>query len=224
MRILLVEDDLDLAGVITRLLTGNGYAVDHAPNRRRGEALISDNIYDLMILDRKLPDGDGVDLCTSVREEGIRTPVLILTTVGVVASRVEGLNAGADDYLTKPFDSGELIARVQALIRRGASQPNPQLQIADLTINQANRTVARGGTPILLTAKEFSILEYLALNRRRVLTRETIAEHAWDMHFEPRSNVVDAYISVLRKKIDRGFHPTLIHTVKGVGYRFDDNP
>lgn len=224
MRVLLIEDDNDLADVIQRLLVQNGYAIDRSKNQRNGYQLAVDSEYDLIIIDRMLPDGDGAKLCSELRAEGKTTPVLILTTLNTSFHKVEGLDAGADDYMTKPFDTKELLARVRALIRRGSFQPTPQIQIADLVVDPAGRTATRSGNKVELSAKEFSMLEYMALNKGRVLTRAMIAEHVWDMHFDPRSNVIDSYVSILRKKIDKGSNRPLIHTVKGAGYKLTDEP
>lgn len=219
MRILLIEDDRDLANVIRRLLIRNGYAVDCAHDARSGGDMARLNDYDLIVLDRMLPDADGRDLCLELRREALSIPILFLTTLGTPAHAVEGLDAGADDYIVKPFDSGELLARIRVLLRRAAAKPSPVLEIGTLVIDQARHSATRDGQPIELTAKEFAILEYMAMNEGNVLTRGMIAEHVWDMHFDPRSNIIDAYISILRRKIDRNFHPPLIHTIKGVGYK-----
>lgn len=222
MRILLIEDDRDLADVIKRLLIRNGYAVDVTHSAASGADLARLNDYDLLLLDRMLPDNDGIHLCRELRGEGMAVPILILTTLGSPAHAVEGLDSGADDYIAKPFDSGELLARIRVLLRRAAAKPSPLLQVADLIIDPAQHIATRNGERIDLTAKEFSILEYMAMNEGNVLTRGMIAEHVWDMHFDPKSNVIDAYISILRRKIDRGFEPALIHTIKGVGYKISE--
>lgn len=222
MRILLIEDDRDLADVVQRLLIRNGYAVDATHAATAGGDLARLNDYDLILLDRMLPDKDGVQLCWELREEGITTPILILTTLGSPAHAVEGLDAGADDYIAKPFDSGELLARIRVLLRRAAAKPSPLLQVGNLIIDPAQHIATRNGERIDLTAKEFAILEYMAMNEGNVLTRGMIAEHVWDMHFDPKSNVIDAYMSILRKKIDRDFSPNLIHTIKGVGYKISE--
>jgi two-component system, OmpR family, copper resistance phosphate regulon response regulator CusR len=219
MRILIVEDDPNIADVIRRGLVAQHYSVDVAADGRRGEELALVNDYDLIILDILLPFKDGRDVCQSLRNKEIATPILMLTALGEVEDKIHGLDIGADDYLTKPFHFGELLARVRSLSRRQTDQKTTEIQVADLVLDTARRTVVRNNTPIILTAKEFALLEYLAINNGKVLTREKISEHVWDMNFDPQSNIIDSFIRFLRQKIDKDFNPPLIHTVRGVGYR-----
>jgi DNA-binding response OmpR family regulator len=219
MRILIVEDDPNIADVIRRGLIAQHYSVDVAADGRRGEELALVNDYDLIILDILLPFKDGRDVCQSLRTKEIATPILMLTALGEVEDKIHGLDIGADDYMTKPFHFGELLARVRSLSRRQTDQKTTEIQIADLVLDTARRTVVRNNMPITLTAKEFALLEYLAINSGKVLTREKISEHVWDMNFDPQSNIIDSFIRFLRQKIDKDFNPPLIHTVRGVGYR-----
>jgi DNA-binding response OmpR family regulator len=219
MRILIVEDDPNIADVIRRGLVAQHYSVDVAGDGRRGEELALVNDYDLIILDILLPFKDGRDVCQSLRTKEIATPILMLTALGEVEDKIHGLDIGADDYMTKPFHFGELLARVRSLSRRQTDQKTTEIQIADLVLDTARRTVVRNNMPITLTAKEFALLEYLAINSGKVLTREKISEHVWDMNFDPQSNIIDSFIRFLRQKIDKDFNPPLIHTVRGVGYR-----
>ena len=169
-----------------------------------------------------LPKKDGREVCRDLRTKGNTTPILMLTALDGVEQRIEGLDSGADDYLSKPFHFGELLARVRSLIRRQTDVKSTEIRYADLVLDTVNRTVARQGTAIKLTPKEFALLEYFAMNHGRVLTREMISEHVWDMNFDPQSNVIDSFVRFLRQKVDRGFQPQLIHTVRGVGYRFSE--
>jgi DNA-binding response OmpR family regulator len=222
MRILVVEDDLKLAESLRRGLVDQHYSVDVVNDGREGEYSAKINDYDVIVLDVMLPRKDGTTVCRDLRSAGVKTPILMLTAVDGVENKILGLDAGADDYLTKPFHFGELLARIRTLIRRKSDVPAADLEVSDLVLNMASRTVTRAGTPLKLTAKEFALLEYMALNRGRVLTREMIAEHVWDMNFDPRSNVIDSFVRFLRQKVDKGFSPQLIHTVRGVGYRFSE--
>lgn len=218
MRILLVEDEPRVASFINKGLREQSYAVDIAHDG--DDALYKAGIsqYDLIILDVMLPVKDGYHVCQELREQGIKTPVLMLTARDSVDDRVMGLDSGADDYLIKPFDFKELLARLRALLRR-AKQLRPEtLRVADLILNTSNHSVTRGGRTISLTAKEYALLEFFVLRENRVVGREEIAEHVWDEYFDPFSNVIDVYVRRLRKKVDEGFDRSLIHTRRGEGY------
>ncbi len=218
MRILVVEDDRKVASFIRKGLTEDGYAVDVASDGETGLAMGLDRLHDVIVLDVMLPGKPGFQVVRELRQAKVATPVLLLTARDAVEDKVQGLDAGADDYLTKPFAFAELLARVRALLRRGTAARAPVLQVADLTLDPATRTVARGGEAISLTNREFALLEYLMRNAGRVLTRTTIAEHVWDYSFDSGTNVIDVYVNYLRKKIDAGRERKLIHTVRGVGY------
>ncbi len=218
MRILVVEDNLKMASVIRQSLTESAYAVDVANTGQDGEHMAATEPYDLVILDVMLPDQDGIQTCKNLRRRGIKSPVLMLTALSTTGDKVKGLDAGADDYLTKPFEVDELLARVRALLRRGEAQESSRLKFADIEVDLITRTVTRAGQKITLTAKEFALLEYFMRNPNRVLTRTSIGEHVWDMNFDSDSNVIDVYVSMLRRKLDRGFDQRLIHTVIGTGY------
>jgi two-component system copper resistance phosphate regulon response regulator CusR len=220
MRILVVEDNPKLASSIKKALTEYDYSVDVAHTGYDAEELASADVYDLYILDLMLPDRDGIDLCRNLRKMDIAAPVLLLTALSGTQKKVEGLDAGADDYLTKPFELDELLARVRALLRRGTATEAVRLTYADVEMDLAKRVVSRAGEKLSLTAKEFALLEFFMRHPDKVLSRSVITEKVWDMNYEPSSNVVDVYISNLRKKVDRSFTPVLIHTVVGTGYRF----
>ena len=219
MRILLVEDDVKIAYFIVKGLRSAGYAVDHAPDGEEGLHLALTQPYDTAIIDIMLPKRDGLSLIEEMRARKVNTPVLILSARGSVDDRVKGLESGGDDYLTKPFAFSELLARVQALIRRAGGISDPtRLSQGDLSVNLLTREVTRGGRNIVLQPLEFSLLEYLMRNAGRIVSKTMIMEHVWDYNFDPQTNVVEARISRLRDKIDRGFEKKLIHTVRGVGY------
>jgi DNA-binding response OmpR family regulator len=220
MRILVIEDNPKMAGGIRRGLAEHGYAVDVSHSGYEGEVLAARTHYDVIVLDLMLPDRDGLDVCRSLRRRKVRTPILVLTALSATREKVAGLDAGADDYLTKPFEFDELVARIRALLRRGQATEAAKLAYADLEVDVTRRSVARTGVKIDLSNKEFALLEYLVRNPDRVLGRQMIAEKVWDMNYEPSSNVIDVYISSLRRKIDRDFGKPLIHTVIGIGYRF----
>ena len=219
MRILLVEDDAKIASFIVKGLRSAGYAVDHAADGEKGLDLALTEPYDAAVIDIMLPRRDGLSLIRELRSRKINTPALILSAKGSVDDRVRGLETGADDYLPKPFAFSELLARVQALIRRagGVSEPT-RLTVGDLSINLLTREVVRAGKNIALQPLEFSLLEYLMRSAGRIVSKTMIMEHVWDYSFDPQTNVVEARISKLRDKIDRGFERKLIHTVRGVGY------
>lgn len=219
MRILLVEDDHKIASFIIKGLKAQGFAVDHAIDGEDGLHFALTEPYDAAIIDVMLPKLDGLNLIKNMRREKLNTPVIILSAKGAVDDRVKGLQIGADDYLTKPFAFSELLARVQALIRRSSDVSEPtKLSVADITMNLINRDVMRAGKKIELQPLEFSLLEYLMRNAGRVVSKTMIMEHVWDYYFDPQTNVVESRIYKLREKIDKGFPSKLIHTVRGVGY------
>ena len=223
MRVLLVEDDTKIASFILKGLRSAGYAVDHAADGEEGLHLALTEPYDAAVIDLMLPRRNGLALISEMRTEKVNTPVLILSAKGSVDDRVKGLETGGDDYLTKPFAFSELLARVQALIRRasGAAEPT-RLTVGDLSVNLLNREVLRGGKRIDLQPREFSLLEYLMRNAGRIVSKTMILEHVWDYHFDPQTNVVEARISRLRDKIDKDADHKLIHTVRGAGYVLKD--
>ncbi len=219
MRILLVEDDKAIASFVIRGMKEAGYAVDHAPDGAEGLSLALSEPYDAAIVDIMLPKMDGLSVIESMRSNKVTTPVIILSVKGSVEDRVRGLQIGSDDYLTKPFAFSELLARVQALIRRASGAAEPaRLSVGDLSMNLINREVLRGGKRIDLQPMEFSLLEYLLRNAGRVVSKTMIMEHVWDYNFDPQTNVVESRICRLRDKVDRDFEKKLINTVRGVGY------
>jgi len=219
MRILLVEDDVKIASFIVKGLKAAGYAVDHARDGEEGLHMVLSEPYDTAIIDIMLPKRDGLSLIEKMRSEKIRTPVIILSAKGSIDDRVKGLQTGGDDYLTKPFAFSELLARVQALIRRAGGLAEPtRLMVGDLSINLLTREVTRGGRKIELKPIEFSLLEYLMRSAERVVSKTMIMEHVWNYDFDPQTNVVEARICRLRDKIDKDFDKKLIHTIRGVGY------
>jgi two-component system, OmpR family, response regulator len=220
MRILLIEDDVTTAAYVEKALGECGYVVDHAADGRDGLFHATESGYDLIVLDRMLPNLDGLSLVQALRAAGISTPVLILSALGQVDDRVKGLRAGGDDYLTKPFAFSELLARVEALLRRrtGAPVEPTRLAVGDLEMDLLRRVVRRAGQDIDLKPREFRLLEFLMRHSGHVVTRTMLLEGVWDYHFDPQTNVIDVHISRLRQKIDRGFEPPLLHTVRGAGY------
>jgi DNA-binding response OmpR family regulator len=219
MRILLVEDERKVASFIARALREDSYAVDIAESGEKALELAGDVTYDAILLDVRLPAMSGLDVCRELRQQGIEAPVMMLTARALVEQRVEGLNAGADDYLTKPFVLAELLARVRALVRRGSHRGNAKLHYADLALDRHRRRVTRGKDTIVLTSKEFALLELFLLRAPDVVTRTEIVEHVWDCHFDSETNLVEVYVNRLRQKIDENRPSKLIHTVRGVGYR-----
>lgn len=217
MRILLVEDEKNVAAFIKKGLEEEFYTVDVAENGADGLLIANSNGYDLMVLDIMLPEMNGIELCKRLREKGIKTPILMLTAIDSLSSKVEGLESGADDYLTKPFAFSELLARIKALLRR-ASDSVSELVLEDLRVDLLSRRVFRGDKEIILTPKEFSLLEYLLRNKGRIISRNQILENIWGYNFDPNSNVVDVHIKFLREKTESGFSRKLIHTVRGAGY------
>jgi len=224
MKILVVEDEERVAQFIQKGLKEEGHAVDVSYDGEDGGFLAEVNDYDLIILDLMLPKKNGLQTCKEIRDHGVNTPVLMLTARDSVEDKVRGLDAGADDYLPKPFAFEELLARVRALLRRQSESKTPTLKIADLELDPMSRQVTRSGKPIRLTTKEYALLEYLLRNPKKVLSRTLIGEHVWDMNFDPESNVIDVYVSHLRTKVDKGFEPPLIHTLRGQGYILSDDP
>ena len=219
MRALLVEDDSTIADFVGRGLREAGFAVDHAGDGQVGFDLASVEPYDVAIVDLMLPKRDGLALIEALRARGVTTPVLILSARRSVDDRVRGLQTGGDDYLTKPFAFSELLARVQALVRRASRATDPTtMGVDDLTVDLLSRKVARSGTAIELRPREFALLEYLMRNAGKVVSKTMILSHVWDYNFDPQTNIVDVLVSRLREKIDRPFEKKLLHTVRGVGY------
>ncbi|NIO27752.1 MAG: response regulator [Candidatus Latescibacteria bacterium] len=218
MRILVVEDEKKVASFIKKGLEEESYAVDVAANGSDAEFLAQMNPYDLIVLDLMLPGKDGVDVCRALRARKVRTPILMLTARDSLEDKVEGLDSGADDYLTKPFAFEELLARVRALLRRGPTDDASPLRVEDLILDRSMRKARRGDREIFLTNREFALLEFFMHRVRRVLSRAVIAEHVWGHDFDAESNVIDVTISHLRSKVDRDTSCPLIHTVRGVGY------
>ncbi len=224
MRVLIVEDEVKMAGLLRRGLQEEGYAVDVAQTGSEAVWAGTENPYDAIVLDVMLPDFDGFTVCRRLREAGRWAPILMLTARDSVPDRIAGLDAGADDYLTKPFAFTELLARLRALIRRGAGERPIALQSDDLTLDPATRRVVVGSTQVDLTAKEFALLEFFLRHPGEVLTRSRIIEHVWDFAYDGDSNVVDVYIRYLREKVDRPFGRHSIETVRGAGYRLRVEP
>jgi two-component system OmpR family response regulator len=221
MRLLVAEDDLKLARALDRGLRRAGYGVDVAHDG--DAALLNARVYDYdaVVLDAMMPGRDGFEVCRTLRDERRWTPVLLLTARDQVSDRIHGLDAGADDYLVKPFDFGELLARLRALTRRGPTPRPPQLEVGDLRVDPAARRVTRAGEPVELTAREFAVLEHMARRPGQVVSRTELLEHVWDENFLGSTNVVDVYVGYLRAKLERPFGRTLIHTVRGAGYRLE---
>jgi len=219
MRVLLVEDERRLCNIIKRGLLEEGYAVDTAYDGEDGEYHAETTPYDLIILDIMLPKRDGIEICQQLRMKKVNTPILMLTAKDTVADRVKGLDAGADDYLVKPFAFSELLARIRALLRREGFSKSPRLQIGDLIMDTLTREVWQGQRKVELTTKEYVILEYFMRHPSMVITRTMLEEHAWDYEFDSMSNVIDVYIRRLRRKVDERGQPSLIQTVRGAGYR-----
>jgi len=223
MRILVVEDDRKVASFIRKGLEEEGHAVEVAGDGAEAVERATDGApWDLVILDVMLPKGDGFGVLKTLRQEGLRMPVLMLTARDAVGDKVTGLDLGADDYLSKPFAFEEFLARVRALLRRGGGRPAPVLRLADLTLDPATREVKRGARRVELTAREHTLLEYFLRNAGRVLTRPMLAQHVWGLDFDPESNVVDVYVGYLRRRIEGEGERRLLHTVRGVGYVLKD--
>ena len=226
MRILVVEDDRKVASFIKKGLEEEGHAVEVAADGAEAIDRATDGtVWDLLVLDVMLPKRDGFSVLKALREDGVKAPVLMLTARDAVGDRVTGLDLGADDYLTKPFAFEELLARVRALLRRGAGGgPGPVLRVGDLTLNPATREVRRGARRIELTAREYTLLEYFMRSPGRVLSRPLLAQHVWGLDFDSESNVVDVYVGYLRRRIEAAGERKLLHTVRGVGYVLKDEP
>jgi two-component system OmpR family response regulator len=225
MKILLVEDNERVAGFLVKGLREGGHMVDHADNGRDGLFLASSEAYDVIVMDRILPGGiEGLAIVEALRKTGTKTPILILSALGEVDDRIRGLRAGGDDYLAKPFAFGELVARLDALVRRSRDAgPGTDLTVGDLRMDPLSRTVTRSGKPIQLQPREFRLLEFLLRHAGQVVTRTMLLENVWDYHFDPQTNVIESHVSKLRRKIDSGFDAPLLHTVRGAGYKLATN-
>ena len=222
MRILLVEDERKVASFIARALREDAHAIDIAETGEQALEMAEDVPYDLIVLDVRLPGLSGIQVCRKLRQAGNSSPVLMLTACGLVEQRVAGLDAGADDYLPKPFALAEFRARVRALIRRGLQKGNYVLRCGDLEIDRQKRRLRRSGSVIPLTTKEFALMELLMMNAPHDVSRTEIIEHVWDCHFDSETNLVEVYINRLRQKINREGTPRLIHTIRGIGYRMGE--
>ncbi|OGQ94025.1 MAG: DNA-binding response regulator [Deltaproteobacteria bacterium RIFOXYD12_FULL_57_12] len=218
MKILIIEDEMKLAGLLQKGLAENGFTVDLCYDGQEGLHMAQNYPYDAILLDLMLPDMDGITILQALRARENDVPVLVVTARGEIEERVIGLDSGADDYIAKPFDLAELMARLRAAIRRSKGKPSPLIAVADLSIDTNAKTVSRAGRAITLSAREYALLEYLALNSGRVVSRAEMIEHIYETQYEWDSNVIDVYINYLRNKIDKGFSPPLLHTVRGAGY------
>jgi two-component system, OmpR family, copper resistance phosphate regulon response regulator CusR len=219
MRILVVEDEHDAARMLAKGLREHSYAVDIAYDGAEAVSKLYVTSYDLVVLDLMLPDRDGISVCEEIRTQGMAVPVLMLTAVAGVEQRIAGLDCGADDYLTKPFDFGELLARIRALLRRGPALANPILTLSELVIDTRSRSVTRSGRQLDLTAKEYALLEYLVRRRGEVVGRADISEHVWEETYDPCSNLIEVYIQRLRRKLEHNGGPGIIQTRRGEGYQ-----
>lgn len=223
MRVLVIEDDRETASFLQKALKESGHAADLAADGETGLAMAKDDVYDVLIVDRMLPKLDGLSVVKTLRGEGQRTPVLILSALGEVDDRVKGLRAGGDDYLTKPYAYSELLARIEALSRRAVpEEQETRYAVGDLVLDRLSHRVTRSGENIVLQPREYRLLEYLMKNAGQVVTRTMLLEHVWDYHFDPQTNVIDVHVSRLRSKIDKGFDKPLLHTVRGAGYMIRD--
>jgi DNA-binding response OmpR family regulator len=218
MRLLLVEDDAKLVRALERGLRQDGYEVDVARTGPEALGHVARSAYDAVVLDVMLPGADGFAVCEAMRRDGVRTPVLMLTARTEVADRIRGLDAGADDYLVKPFDFGELLARLRAMLRRGSPEPSAVRTVGGLRIDRDRRLVTRGGRQVELTAREFAVLDCLASRAGSVVSRKDLLDQVWDPDYDGSPNVVDVYVGYLRRKLERQSDPALIHTVRGVGF------
>lgn len=218
MKILLVEDEERLAFFIRKGMLAEGYDVEVAYDGRTGLSLFRKDVYDIILLDVNLPNTNGIELCRLIRSENEDVPVLMLTALDSLADKSEGFNAGADDYLAKPFEFQELLLRIRALTRRNTPKQKHVLRLADLELNLDTQTVIRAGQRIDLTTREYALMEYLMLNKGKTISRVDISERVWNLNFDSNTNVIDVYISYLRKKIDKDFSPKLLHTIIGMGY------
>lgn len=223
MRVLVIEDDRETAQFLQKSLKESGHSADTAADGETGLAMAQGGAYDILIVDRMLPRLDGLTVVKTLRSEGSRTPVLILSALGDVDDRVKGLRAGGDDYLTKPYAYTELLARVEALARRATpEEQETRYAVGDLVLDRLSHRVTRAGEPIQLQPREYRLLEYLMKNAGQVVTRTMLLENVWDYHFDPQTNVIDVHVSRLRSKIDKGFDKPLLHTVRGAGYMVRD--
>jgi two-component system OmpR family response regulator len=225
VHVLLIEDDAEAARLLVKGLRESGYTVEHAADGRAGLAQAASGPFDIIITDRMLPHLDGLSVIEAMRARGIATPVLVLSALGAVDDRIKGLKAGGDDYLTKPFAFAELLARIEALLRRHPAAPHAtRLKVEDLEFDLLTRRVTRAGRELDLTTRELKLLEYLMRRAGQVVTRTMLLEGVWDLHFDPQSNLIDVHISRLRQAIDRGTDQALIHTVRGSGYVLRSEP
>ncbi len=222
MRLLIVEDDRDAADYLVKAFREVGHVAEHAADGEKGFELALDGSYDVLIVDRMLPKRDGLSVIGALRAKSVATPVLILSALGQVDDRVKGLRSGGDDYLAKPYSFAELLARVEVLARRRGGREETVYRVADLELDRLSHRVARGKDEIQLQPREFRLLEYLMKHAGQVVTRTMLLENVWDYHFDPQTNVIDVHISRLRSKIDKGFSPPLLHTVRGAGYMIRD--
>jgi heavy metal response regulator len=223
MKLLIVEDDRKLSSFLEKGLKEEQFAVDVCRNGTDAVYWAQVNDYDVIILDIMLPGKDGIEVCRELRKKSITTPIIMLTAKDTVEDKINGLSEGADDYLTKPFSFAELLARIKALLRRSQEYKENTLKVNDLELDPWNRKVLRGGKEISLTGKEYALLEYLMRNQGRIVSKSMIIEHVWDMNYEGLSNVVNVYINHLRKKVDKNFKNKLIQTVRGYGYKIDED-
>ncbi len=223
MRVLVIEDDKETAQFLAKSLKESGHAVDLAGDGESGLDKGRGALHDVLIIDRMLPRLDGLSVIKTLRSEGVRTPVLVLSALGDVDDRVKGLRAGGDDYLTKPYAYSELLARIEALARRAVpEEQQTRYVVGDLVLDRLSHRVTRGGEAIVLQPREYRLLEYLMKNAGQVVTRTMLLEHVWDYHFDPQTNVIDVHVSRLRSKIDKTFEKPLLHTVRGAGYMIRD--
>lgn len=222
MRILLVEDDRSLQRTLVKLFKTQNFAVDATASGKQAVFLAKTNDFDVIVLDLMLPDIDGFEVCYRIRDEKLQTPILMLTALDEVENKIKGLDAGADDYLPKPFHVGELLARIRALSRRVLNDKTSVIKVGEIELDTAARKAFRNGEDLELSGKELGLLEYLLVNRNRIMTRAEIAEHVWDINFDPRSNVIDSFVKLLRKKIETGTKHKIIRTVRGIGYTISD--
>jgi len=222
MRVLIIEDDSKIAASIKKNLKAEGYAVDVAADGAEGEMQAKVNDYDIILLDVMLPKRDGWDICRHLRGEHVLTPILMLTALDDISDKIKGLDAGADDYLAKPFHVGELLARIRSLTRRRTETKSSRIERFGVVLDRSTHAVSRDGKEIILSTKEFALLELFMMNPNKILTRHMLSEHVWDMNFEPKSNVIESFVRFLRQKIDHGFSISLIHTIRGSGYKFTD--
>lgn len=222
MHILIVEDDEELSLQLVNALQEQGHETTLARDGKQGFDVASSAAFDVMIVDRMMPVMDGLSMLSKLRESGVTTPALILSALGQVDDRVEGLRAGGDDYLPKPYAFSELLARIEGLARRGEGEADTKLVVADLVLDRIKHTAERAGTSLVLQPREYRLLEYLMRNDGKLVTRTMLLQHVWDLNFDPQTNVIDVHISRLRAKVDKGFPKPLLHTIRGRGYRLSE--